>query len=343
MSFVGDLHLRERVPVAILGATGAVGQKFAELLAEHPWFKVVSLTASNRSAGRLYGESVDWQMAAPLSPSIARIPITSPEEIPDGVSLAFSGLSNSVAGEIEQAYARHGILVISNTRHHRMDPNLPLILPEVNGEALQMLANAPLRIVTNPNCVVAGLAMAFAPLRKFHIDAAFITTMQALSGAGLHAAKRLDIEDNVIPYIADEEEKIQQEIAKILGPVRVSAHCNRVPVSDGHMACVSIKFATPPCEGEIIEAWNSFRAEPQQLLLPTAPQKPIHYLAGDAFPQPKLHRDIERGMAVSIGRLRRCTLYDYKFVILSHNTVRGAAGSALLNAELALKKGFVFW
>lgn len=336
-----------KVRVGILGATGSVGQRFIQLLADHPWFEVTALAASERSVGKKYGEAANWLMPTPLPARIAAMEIqpctpTLPCEI------VFSALDASVAGEVETQFAQAGYSVHSNARNHRMEPNVPLLIPEVNSEHLELLNHQPFakgRIITNGNCSVIGLALALKPLQDaFGLEAVHVVTLQAISGAGYPGVASLDIMDNVIPHIKGEEEKMETEVHKILGryekgrvvptQFKVSAQCNRVPVNDGHVECVSVKLSRPATRGEVVRAWETFRGKPQELDLPLAPAQPLHYFAEDNFPQPKLHRQRDKGMAVCIGRLRECPLFDYKFVILSHNTIRGAAGGAILNAEL---------
>ncbi len=346
--------MSKKIPVAILGATGMVGQKFVELLIHHPWFQIVALAASERSFGQKYGNICRWMMAKSLPQEIAEMTVS--PCVPDlPCSLVFSGLDSSVAGEIEEQFARAGYVVISNARNHRMDPTIPLIIPEVNGDHLELVQSQRFSkgmIVTNPNCSVIGLSCALKPLvDNWGIEMAHVVTLQAISGAGYPGVSAFDIVDNVIPFISGEEEKVETEPLKILGTltkgaivpaqIRLSAQCNRVAVMDGHMACVSVKLKKKGTEEEIIQAWESFSAEAQALGLPTAPKTPIVYHFDERHPQPKLHRHLENGMVVSIGRLRPCSLFDWKFTLLSHNTIRGAAGCALLNAELMLKKGFI--
>jgi aspartate-semialdehyde dehydrogenase len=320
-----------KIPVAVLGATGSVGQTFIQLLNNHPWFYLSEVVASPRSAGKRLGECVPA-----VNPQNKDLIV---KGIDDALSssLVFSGLDASVAGEVESHLAQKGHWVISNCRNHRLDPNVPLLIPEVNPEQLSLLSLQTFgggKLVTNPNCSVIGLALVLKPLADaFGLKAVHVVTMQAVSGAGLRARGSLDIEDNVIPYISGEEEKIERELEKILGLKKVSAHCNRVPVTDGHTQCVSVSLEQSASIEEIIGAWNGFRS----LDLPTAPKRPIFYWNEAAYPQPKYHRNLENGMAVSVGRLRECSLFDYKFVTLSHNTIRGAAGCAILNAELLVK------
>ena len=335
-----------KTPVGILGATGSVGQKFVELLADHPWFEITAIAASDRSAGKSYGEAVNWFQTSALPEHVAEMTILPCEPDLD-CRIVFSALDASVAGEIEEDFARAGQLVFSNSHNHRMDPSVPLLIPEVNPGHMELIRKQQHmgRIITNPNCSTIGLVMALKPLDDlFGVEQVNVVTMQALSGAGYPGVASLDILDNVIPYISGEEEKMETEPLKILGKLmelgvqlhgmRISAQCNRVAVQDGHTECVSVKLKERATREQIIQAWSSFSAEPQRLDLPMAPAKPIHYFDDPRYPQPKLHRGIDKGMAVSIGRLRKCPLLDYKFVVMSHNTVRGAAGGAILNAEL---------
>lgn len=346
--------MTQKISVAILGATGMVGQKFVELLSNHPWFEIVALAASERSQGKTYASAMRWMMPSPLSLEYANMIVQScTPNLP--CKIVFSGLDSDVAGPIEENFAKSGYIVISNSSKHRMDPFVPLLIPEVNGKHLELVKKqqfAPGMIVTNPNCSVIGFAMALKPLiDRWGIEKAHITTMQAISGAGYPGISSFDILDNVIPFISGEEEKIETEPLKILGTfennliqpykMKISAQCNRVAVMDGHMASISIQLKHSATAEEIIDAWQNFASEPQKLQLPTAPTHPIIYLSDERHPQPKLHRHLDKGMAVTIGRLRDCQLFDWKFTILSHNTIRGAAGCAILNAELMLKKGVI--
>ena len=345
-----------RIPVAVLGATGSVGQRFAAMLADHPWFEVACLAASERSAGLPYREAVRWVQPMPLPAGLAEMPVVPCEPAAiGGCRLAFSALGSAVALETEKAFAAAGCWVVSNARSHRMHPQVPLVVPEVNPDHLGLAARqefGPGRILTNPNCSTIGLTLALKPLvDAFGVEACHVVTMQGLSGAGLTGVPGMQVPDNLIPYIAGEEEKFENEAAKILGrladegiapyPLPISAHCNRVPVSDGHTECVSLKLGTPASPDQVIEAWTSFSGEPQRLELPSAPRPVIHYLAEPDAPQPRLHRDLGAGMAISVGRLRPCPLLDYRFVTLSHNTVRGAAGGSILLAELAVARGLL--
>jgi len=344
----------KKVPVGILGATGSVGQRFVQLLSDHPWFEITALAASERSKGKSYKDAVQWLMPTPLSSKIANLTIQPCE--PDlSCRIVFSGLDSDVAGEIETQFARAGKIVFSNAKNHRWDKDVPLLVPEVNADHLQLIKQQNFgggAIVTNPNCSTVGLVMALKPLHDaFGLHEVFVVTMQALSGAGYPGVPSLDILDNVIPYIGGEEEKVQSEPRKILGKLAngsiellelpISAHCNRVAVFDGHTECVSVRLSRKADEQAVIDAWQGFTAEPQRLQLPSAPENPIRYFSEDRYPQPRLHRDSGKGMTVSVGRLRKCPLLDYKFVLLSHNTIRGAAGGAILNAELLVKQELV--
>ncbi len=344
----------KKIPVAILGATGSVGQKFIELLSNHPWFEIIELCASDKSAGKKYKDAVDWFMTTGSPQKIGEIEVQKCE--PNIKSkVVFSGLDSSVAGKVETEFAKNGCIVISNSKNHRMDEDVPLLIPEINPEHLELVKSQTYGegfIVTNPNCSVIGLAIALKPLAdNFGLEAVNVTTMQAISGAGNPKTVKLDIEDNVIPFINGEEEKVETEPKKILGILKdgkinferftLSAQCNRVNVTDGHTECIQVKLKKKVTANEIKNAWNNFTGEPQKLKLPLAPKKPIHYFEEEHFPQPKHQRNIDKGMAVSVGRLREDPLFDFKFVILSHNTVRGAAGGAILCAELMKEKGFI--
>lgn len=352
-----EFHFRDKIPVAILGATGSVGQRFVELLSRHPWFVIAALAASERSSGKNYGEAVRWNLSTPLPDDIANLPIVdcNPSLLPP--SLVFSALDSSVAEEIEAAFAHAGKIVISNAKNHRMKPDVPLLIPEVNSDHLDLMATQKFgtgKIITNPNCSAIGLTLALKPLHDlFGVDQVHVVTMQAISGAGYPGIPGMDILDNIIPYIQGEEEKLEQEPKKILGklsqgriveaPMTISAQCHRVPVTDGHTEAVSIKFKKKPSRQQIVEAWQNFSGEPQAFHLLSAPEHPIYYFDQESFPQPRVHRHLDKGMAVSIGRLQPCPLLDYKFTLLSHNTIRGAAGGAILCAELLVRKGYIFW
>ena len=349
-----------RMPVAVLGATGSVGQRFVSLLENHPWFTLAHVCASQRSAGRAYGAVVPWALPGPV-PSGARelrVQPCEPEQLAAGgagaVRLVFSALDSAVAGPIESAFADAGHLVVTNASPHRMASDVPLIVPEVNPGHLDLLQGhgAGGAILANPNCSTIGLALALKPLDDaFGVRRCHVSTLQALSGAGLPGVPASAIADNVLPFIRGEEDKLETEPRKILGrlenerfvehAIELSAQCTRVAVSDGHTELVSVELERRATRDELIEVWNSFRAEPQEHRLPSAPERPTLYLDDEQAPQPSLHRDLEEGMACSIGRLRPCPLFDWKFVALSHNTLRGAAGGALLVAELAKARGLL--
>ncbi|MBA2368962.1 MAG: aspartate-semialdehyde dehydrogenase [Candidatus Protochlamydia sp.] len=351
----GDFFYRNKIPVAILGATGCVGQKFIQLLENHPWFQVTALCASENSCGKPYKDVVNWMLPTPV-PSFIEEMIVQPCLPGMDCQLVFSALNSEAARTIELKFAEAGYLVLSNSSAYRMDPHVPLVVGEVNPDHLELARQqlTPGKIITNPNCSVIGLSIALKPLLdRFGIKSAQIVTLQAISGGGFPGVASLDICDNIIPFIPDEEEKLEREPPKVLGQLKdqkiepadfiISAACNRVPVTDGHLACVSVKLNKNAVQQELIQAWGEFIGEPQQMQLPTAPSKVIYYLEKSSYPQPKLHRSLDKEMAVSLGRLRVCPVLDFKFVVLSHNTMRGAAGSALLNAELLVKKGWVYW
>jgi aspartate-semialdehyde dehydrogenase len=344
----------QKIPVAILGATGSVGQKFIELLSNHPWFKIFELCASDKSAGKKYNNAVDWFMTTGLPQKIGEIDVQKCEPILKS-KVVFSGLDSSVAGKIETEFAKNGYIVISNSKNHRMDDNVPLLVPEINPAHLELIKFQKFGngcIVTNPNCSVIGLVLALKPLLdNFGLKDINVTTMQAISGAGHPRTINLDIEDNVIPFINGEEEKVEVEPLKIFGKFengkisynnfKIGVQCNRVNVTDGHTECVQVNLNQKVKQDEIISAWQEFRAAPQNLSLPSAPKRPLYYFSKPSYPQPKYQRNLEDGMAVSIGRLREDPLFDYKFVLLSHNTARGAAGGAILCAELMRAKGYI--
>ena len=345
------------IPVGILGATGMVGQQFIALLAGHPWFRVEWLGASQRSEGKAYRDATAWRLAAPRPDWSASLTVdaATPGRAP---RLVFSGLDSSVAGEIEAAFAAAGHIVVSNARNYRMEPAVPLLIPEINADHLALLkaqgeANGwKGRIVTNPNCAAVVLAMALAPLRTFGLKNAVVTTLQAISGAGYPGVASWDILGNVIPFIGGgEEEKIETETKKILGclhderveahPVTISAQTTRVGVQNGHTISASVGFDHPPSADAIVDAWRGFKGRPQELGLPSAPAQPIVYLSEPNRPQPTLDVGRGAGMTVSVGRLRPCPVLDYKFIALGHNTIRGAAGAAILNAELMHREGLL--
>jgi aspartate-semialdehyde dehydrogenase len=348
--------MRIRIEVGVLGATGMVGQQFINQLASHPWFDLKWLAASERSSGRRYADAAPWRLDTPVPEGVVDRPV---EAATPGVGprLVFSALDAGVAGELEQAFADAGHLVVSNARNHRMDPAVPLLVPEVNADHLALLrAQAKQRggkgaIVTNPNCSTVVLTMALAPLRPFGLRSCLVSTMQAVSGAGYPGVASLDILGNVIPFISGEEEKIEAETRKILGsvagdavemhPVAVSAHTNRVPVVDGHTETVAVALEKKTSVAELRAAFEGFTGAPQRLRLPTAPERPVLYMDEPNRPQPRFDAGRGRGMTVSVGRLRPCPVLGWKFVALGHNTVRGAAGAAVLNAELMQAEGLL--
>jgi aspartate-semialdehyde dehydrogenase len=347
--------MTRKIPVAVLGATGTVGQKFVRLLADHPWFEVVSVAASTASAGRLYGEAVRWRESTPLPREIGGMPVR--ECVPPlPGAIVFSALDAEVAGPIEQAFARQGAFVVTNARPHRLDPDVPLLIPEVNADHLGLIeCQRELRgwtgaILANPNCSTAALALALAPLhRAFEIERLFVTTMQAVSGAGYPGVPSLDIIGNVIPHIGGEEEKIERESRKILGTLAngtveaahfaVSAQTNRVAVLDGHLASVSVGFRNRVDQHEAARLLREFTGASPVSHLPSSPHPPIEVEEKIDRPQPRLDADRGGGMAVTVGRLRSCPVLDLRFVVLGHNTVRGAAGQGVQLAELLVADG----
>jgi aspartate-semialdehyde dehydrogenase len=321
-------------------------------LAAHPWFKATWLAASERSEGKTYQSVAPWRLATPIPDSMADIVVDGC--VPGrGPKVVFSGLDASVAGDIESAFAAAGHIVVSNARNFRMDPLVPLLIPEVNAEHLSVLAEQRASkgwsgaIVTNPNCSTVVLAMALAPLRPFGVRAVVVSTMQAVSGAGYPGVPSLDILGNVVPFIGGEEEKMESETQKILGsdggrvphPATISAHTNRVAVIDGHTMTVSVDLTEKPELSDIAAAMRDFRGRPQALKLPSAPEPPIVVMTEPNRPQPRLDVDLGGGMAIAVGRIRSCPVLHAKFVTMGHNTVRGAAGAAILNAELMRAEG----
>jgi len=350
--------MTSKIPVGILGATGTVGQRFIQLLHEHPWFEITWLAASDRSAGKLYPEAAKWNLATPIPAKIAAMKVSAAAPDSSTPKLVFAALDATAAQQIEPAFAEAGHAVVSNSSAFRMAEDVPLIIPEVNGDHVPLIKTQKWYkknggfMVTNPNCSAIGLVLALAPLhQRFGIDKIFVATMQAISGAGYPGVPSMDILGNVIPYIAKEEDKMEAETRKLLGSLNgsrvvdadltLSAHCNRVAVEDGHTESVSLKLRKPATAEEIIQAWNEFRCLPQKLKLPTAPEQPIIYESAPDRPQPRLDRDRGRGMSAVCGRLRPCNIFDWKFTVLSHNTIRGAAGAAVLNGELLKAQGYI--
>jgi len=345
-----------RIEVGILGATGMVGQHFIKFLDGHPLFHLTWLGASERSAGKRYSDAAKWHLggAAPAEIANRHVEDAKPGNAP---KLVFSAMDASVATEIEQAFAAAGHVVVSNSRNHRMESDVPLLVPEINPDHLGLLSGQQkLRgwkgtIVTNPNCSTIVLTMGLAPIMKFGVTKIIATTLQAISGAGYPGVPSMDIMGNVIPYIGNEEEKMQEETQKILGTLAgdrvtplaatVSAHCNRVPVVDGHTVTVSVELSSKPTQADLRHAFETFRGLPQERGLPSAPKFPVQYMTENDRPQPRKDVERDRGMAAFVGRLRPCPVFDWKFVALGHNTVRGAAGAAVLNAELMQSEGLL--
>ena len=348
--------MQSKIEVGVLGATGMVGQHFVKFLQNHPWFDLTWVGASDRSAGKKYRDATSWRLEGAMPERVADLTV---DECKPGNAprLMFSATDASVATEIERAFASAGHVVVSNSRNHRMEADVPLLVPEINPDHLKLISRQRRergwagQIVTNPNCSTIVLTLGLAPLKQFGIKRVLVTTLQAISGAGYPGVASMDINANVIPYIGNEEEKMQQETQKILGDfaegevrnlaASVSAHCNRVPVVDGHTCCVSVELAEKPGVAAIRAAFDAFRGVPQQRDLPSAPAHPVIYMEQQDRPQPR--RDVERenGMAVFVGRLRECPVFDYKFLACGHNTVRGAAGAAVLNAELMHSEGML--
>lgn len=348
--------LRSRVPVAVLGATGLVGQRLISLLAEHPWFELSEVAASERSAGRPYRDAVSWRLPGPIPAAAASLVVRPTAAAAIESRVVFSALDASVALEVEAELAARGAAVISNAKSHRLTADVPLLVPEANAVHLDLIDAQKRRhgsggyIVTNPNCSVIAFVLALAPLARVrNLTRAVVTTLQAASGAGYPGVPALDLIDNVIPFIGGEEEKIETEPRKIFGRVAggriedssfvVSAHVHRVPVSDGHTLAVSLATDEPLSAGEAAQLLREFRAEPQERGLPSAPTEPVVVVSGDDRPQPRLDRMIGAGMSAVVGKIRSCPSLGLKFEVLSHNTVRGAAGGTLLIAELLAARG----
>jgi aspartate-semialdehyde dehydrogenase len=349
--------MEKKIEVGILGATGTVGQRFVQLLENHPWFELKWLAASDRSAGKRYREAAAWQLVGP--PPAAAADAVVEECVPGrGPKLVFSSMASNLAGDIERDFAAAGHIVVSNSSHYRMAPDVPLLVPEINPGHLGILAAQRKErgwegaIVTNPNCAAVVLVIPLAALRPFGIKRVMVTTFQAVSGAGYPGVPSLDILGNVIPYIGgDEEKKVETEMQKILGdlegdrirplPFSASASCNRVPSIDGHVVTASVEFENRPERAAILEAFARFSGLPQERRLPSAPNQAIHYMEAPDRPQPRKDANLEKGMATAVGRLRECGVLHWKFVALSHNVLRGAAGAALLNAEMMKSEGLL--
>jgi aspartate-semialdehyde dehydrogenase len=360
----------KKIKVGVLGATGMVGQNYIRLLENHPWFEVTHVAASTNSAGVLYSEAVEgrWQMATPIPAKVAKLKVVDVMNIEeaakkcDFVFSAFEMPDKKLIQETEEAYARAGLPVVSNASAHRWTSDVPMLIPEINANHTDIISTQQKNcgfkkgfIAVKPNCSLQSYLTPLYALEQagYEIKKVILTTMQAVSGAGYPGVPSLDMIDNIVPYIGGEEEKTEQEPLKILGNIKngkfenrkglsISATCTRVPVIDGHTASVSILFGNKkPTHEEILRIWKEFRSVPQELKLPFAPVAPIHYTEESNRPQPRKDRDLDKGMAVTVGRLRPCPVFDFKFVALSHNTVRGAAGGGILNAELLVKKGYI--
>jgi len=355
-----------KLRVGILGGTGMVGQRFVSLLENHPWFEVVTVAASPRSAGKTYEEAVGdrWKMTSPMPESVKNLIVMNVNDVTEvcnSVDFVFSAvdMTKEEIKAIEEAYAKAETPVVSNNSAHRWTPDVPMVVPELNPEHLEVIADQKKRlgtergfIVVKPNCSIQSYTPAIHALMEFGPKLIVATTYQAISGAGKNFADWPEMLDNVIPYIGGEEEKSEQEPLRIWGKVvdgkivkaespKITTQCLRVPVSDGHTAAVFVNFEKKPTKDEIIKAWNEFKGLPQELNLPSAPKQFIKYFEEDNRPQAKLDRDYENGMGVCFGRLREDSVFDYKFVGLSHNTIRGAAGGAVLTAELLKAQGYI--
>jgi aspartate-semialdehyde dehydrogenase len=346
-----------KIPVGILGATGTVGQRFIERLVDHPWFEITALAASERSATRAYGEAARWRLLSSLPDHIASMKVAHvADELPCRV--VFSALDAATAREVEPLFARRGAFVFSNASAHRMDEDVPLLIPEINPDSLDVLDRQRAvrgwkgSLVTNANCSTIFLAMALAPLdRAFGVERAFVSTMQAVSGAGYPGVPSLDILGNVVPDIPEEAAKIEREVAKILAgapdaasrasALVLSAMTYRVPVEDGHTESVSLGFSRKAGAADVEAAWEDFRGREDVAALPSAPPRPVLYMREPQRPQPRRDVNAGEGMCATVGGLKRCPVLDWKFTVLGHNTVRGAAGASILNAELAVSKGLL--
>jgi aspartate-semialdehyde dehydrogenase len=349
--------MADRIPVAVLGATGAVGQRFIQLLADHPWFEVVGVAASERSASRPYAEAANWVIPGDPPPWIGDM-VVQPLEPDLPARIAFSALPSSVAREIEPAFARMGYAVCSNASAYRQESGVPLLIPEINADHVAMIPGQRAErdwdgfIVTSPNCTTTGIVMPLKPLDEaFGLRQAFAASMQAISGAGHPGVASLEILDNIVPYIPGEEEKIEAETRLLLGhmvdgrrteaDVVISAQANRVPVLDGHTVCLSLGFERPPTVEDAVAVLAGFRGPEVVRELPSAPEHPILVRTEPNRPQPRRDRDAEGGMAITVGRVRECPLLDLRLVSVSHNTLRGAASGSILNAELLVAAGYV--
>jgi aspartate-semialdehyde dehydrogenase len=350
--------LRRKFRAGILGATGTVGQRLVQLLADHPWFELTEVAASERSFGKKYCEAVNWHLDTPIPPAAANLIVKNLEPSLD-CDFVFSALDSSVAGPAEEDFARAGYPVVSNSKNHRMSPDVPLLIPEVNAAHLDAIPVQQKNrgygsgfIVTNPNCSTAGLVLVLKPLADaFGLEKMFVVTMQAVSGAGYPGVASLDILGNVVPFISGEEEKMEEEPQKLLGRwdgsrfieagLGISAHCNRVPVENGHLECVSVSLKKIATLREVREALRNFTVSDELAALPTAVKNPVIVLDEENRPQPRRDVNAGNGMAAVVGRVRECPLLDVKLTLLSHNLLRGAAGAALLNAEILASRGLL--
>jgi aspartate-semialdehyde dehydrogenase len=349
--------MQTKTPVGILGATGVVGQRFVQMLEHHPWFEVAWVAASDRSEGRSYGEAARWKLKTPMPSRVAemRVSPASPEGAP---KIIFAALDASIAAEMEPRFAAAGCAVVTNSSALRMQSDVPLVIPEVNPDHIKMIDGQAWRkksggfVVTNPNCSAIGLVMALKPLQDlFDIETVMAVTMQAVSGAGYPGVASLDILGNVIPYIPKEEEKMEEETRKLLGRLNgsgvvpaafaLSTQCNRVAVEDGHTESVSVKLKKKARAEEMIKAWTEFRSVPQELRLPSAPEQPVVYTGSADRPQPRFDVESGKGMTATVGRLRPCGVLDWKFTVLSHNTIRGGGGVAVSNAVWLKARGYL--
>lgn len=345
--------MESKIPVAILGATGTVGQKFVLLLQNHPWFEITELVASPRSANKTYRDACVWKQDKPI-PDVLRDKSLLKANTELSSRILFSGMDSSVAGPIEESYAAEGHIVISNSKNHRMDPNVPIIIPEVNSDHFEITKKQGFKgaIITNSNCVVMPLAMVLAPLHQaFKVKWVQLSSMQAISGAGYPGVPSYDILGNIVPFIEGEESKVETESQKILGRLDgdiirpadfvVSAQCNRVPLVDGHTINLSMKFEKKPNPQQVRDILSAWRAFPQEKKLPTAPGNPIIVFEEENRPQPARDIQLENGMAACVGRIRECPIGHIKMVVLGHNTIRGAVGAAILNAETYVSLGYL--
>lgn len=351
-----------KINVGVLGCTGSVGQRFIQLLEDHPWFTVKALGASSRSSGKSYNEAVNWKQSTPIPKTMSDIMVSecNPSQ-PDfkDVKIVFSGLDAAVAGDIEEKFAKAGVAVFSNAKNHRMDSNVPILIPPVNADHLDIVHDQREArgydkgfIVTNANCSTTALTIGLKPIfDSFGIDTLLVSTMQAISGAGYPGLSSMDILDNVVPYIGGEEEKMESESLKIFGKIgngefvpanfNVSAMCNRVHVLDGHTECVSIKLANKASADEVINAVRKYPSVTKNLGLPSAPDHDVVYHDAPDRPQPRMDRAVGNGYTVTVGRIRDCNVFDIRMVLFGHNTIVGAAGGSLLNAEYSVVKGLV--